>query len=46
MGHKDIRVTLKHYARFQRHSAVDARNLGVLNDFGIESAEGASEVRH
>jgi integrase len=28
MGHRDIRVTLKHYARFQRRSAVDARNLG------------------
>lgn len=46
MGHADIRVTLKHYARFQRQSAVDERNIELLNDFGLGSAEGVSEVRH
>jgi integrase len=46
MGHKDIRVTLKHYARFQPHSAVDVRNLGLLNDFDAAGGEGVSEVRH
>jgi hypothetical protein len=46
MGHKDISVTLKHYARFQRDSAVDERNLRLLSEFGRESSEGVSEVRH
>ena len=46
MGHKDIRVTLKHYARFTRGSAVDERNRRLLNDFGRSSSEGVSEVRH
>lgn len=46
MGHKDIRVTLKHYARFQRQPAVSERNLRFLDDFAIPSGEGASEVRH
>jgi integrase len=32
MGHKDIGVTLKHYARFRRDSAVDARNLRALTN--------------
>ncbi len=46
MGHKDISVTLKHYARFARGSAVDERNRRLLNDFGRAGSEGASEVRH
>jgi integrase len=46
MGHKDISVTLKHYARFARGSAVDERNRLLLNDFGRASSEGVSEVRH
>jgi len=46
MGHKDIRVTLKHYVRFQPHSAVDQRNLRLLNDFDAVGDESVSEVRH
>ena len=46
MGHKDIRVTLKHYARFQRRTAVDERNLRLLSDFGRQNDQGVSEVRH
>jgi integrase len=46
MGHKDIRVTLKHYARFQRRAAVDDRNLRLLSDFGRQTDHGVSEVRH
>jgi integrase len=45
MGHKDIRVTLKHYARFQRRAAVDERNLRLLSDFGRRNDQGVSEVR-
>jgi integrase len=36
LGHKDVRTTLKHYARFQR--AVDERNLFLLDAFS-RSAE-------
>jgi integrase len=46
MGHKDISVTLKHYARFARGSAVDERNRRLLNDFGCRASQGVSEVRH
>jgi hypothetical protein len=46
MGHKDISVTLKHYARFARGSAVDERNRRLLNDFGRPAPQGVSEVRH
>lgn len=44
MGHRDIRVTLKHYARFQRQSAVDKRNLGLLAAYSAEESEGVAEV--
>jgi hypothetical protein len=46
MGHEDISITLKHYARFARGSAVDERNRRLLNDFSRASSEGVSEVRH
>lgn len=46
MGHKDISVTLKHYARFARGSTVDERNRRLLNDFGRMPSQGVSEVRH
>lgn len=46
MGHRDISVTLKHYARFARGSAVDERNRQLLNDFGHADSEGVSEVGH
>jgi len=46
MGHRDISVTLKHYARFARGSAVDERNRQLLNDFEATGSQGVSEVRH
>jgi hypothetical protein len=39
MEHKDIRVTLKQYARFQRGSAVDVRNRRLLDDFARAASE-------
>jgi hypothetical protein len=47
MGHKDIRVTLKHSARFQRRAGVGWEgNLRLLNDFGRRNDQGVPEVRH
>jgi hypothetical protein len=44
MGHRDIRVTLKHYARFQRRSAIDERNLRLLAAYGYEGSEGVLQM--
>ena len=44
LGHRDIRTTLKFYARFQ--PAVDTRNLDLLNAFDAIAAPDVSEMCH
>jgi integrase len=44
LGHKSIRTTLKHYARFV--PAVDERNMRLLDDFAARAAEDVSEACH
>jgi integrase len=44
LGHRDIRTTLKFYARFQ--PAVDIRNLDLLDAFDGASAADVSEMGH
>lgn len=44
LGHRDIRTTLKHYARFQ--PVVDSRNLRLLDSFTEEAEPEVSETGH
>jgi integrase len=44
LGHESIRTTLKHYARFV--SAVDERNLRLLDEFADHAAEDVSKTCH
>lgn len=43
LGHRDIRTTLKRYARFVRE--VDDRNLHLLDEFAARGATGVSDTR-